>query len=224
VIDPILSRIAGAVGDGGLNLVAAFAASRWEGAGALLDGARSVIVVASGGRALWARFTEWVAEAPRERFADEPHPLERYVRGLLERAERVLVEEGGRARRLEPTFLFQPRVDFRRLAELAGLGAPSPIGMAVHPIFGPWWALRGAWVVDRAIEETAALARPCEGCMAPCRAAIPPGTEGTIAAATRVARLACVLGESRYSDEQLLYHYEPAAGRERVLARIDRRA
>src|SRR5689334_15782858 len=118
----LLARLRETLGDGGLNLVAAVEAGAWDAAGPpagfaageLLDGARSLIVVGSGGRALWGRFTAWLGEAARERLTDELHPLDRYVAGVLDRGDAIFAEEGVRARRFEPTFLFQPRLDFRR--------------------------------------------------------------------------------------------------------------
>jgi hypothetical protein len=227
----LLARLADLLAEGGVNLVASVEADAWDAAGPppgfaageLLPGARALIVAGSAGGALWARFTAWLAEAPRARLADEAHPLDRYVAMVLDRADALLAAEGVRARRFEPTFLFQPRIDFQRVVRLARLGCASPIGMVVHPEYGPWWAARGAWLVDRAIPATAPAStegRPCAGCAAPCRAAIPAGAEGTIAAATRAAREACVLGAHRYSDEQLTYHYDPPAGRAALLARL----
>ncbi|MSP63797.1 MAG: hypothetical protein EXR72_26320 [Myxococcales bacterium] len=227
--DPLLARLADAIHDGGIDLVAAFPSVAYDAAGpppeltagALLPGARSMIVVGSGGTHLWRRFTDWLAVDPKGRLLAEAHPLDHYVAGVLDRGSAVLADAGVRARRLEPTFLFQPRIDFRRLGALSGLGAPSPIGMVVHPVFGPWWALRGAWLCDRDLVPTPPLSRPCEGCPAPCRAAIPPGSEGTILAATLAARTACVLSAERYSDEQVAYHYTPDEGLRRLAARLE---
>jgi epoxyqueuosine reductase QueG len=225
-VSAIVERVAAALDAGGLNLLACFAVRDWDAAGppvelraeALLPGARSLLVAGSGGRALWRHFTEALAVDPR---AAEPHPLDRYVRGVLARAEAILDEAGLAHRRFEPTFAFQPRLDFRRLAALAGLGSPSPIGLIVHPEFGPWWALRAAWLIAAELPATPPCARPCDGCPAPCRAALAPGVEGTIWAATREARLACRLDGARYDDEQLTYHYDPQ-GRARLLARLGR--
>jgi epoxyqueuosine reductase QueG len=234
VID-LATRLARQLADGGLDLYAAFPASAWDAAGppaplasqALLPGARTLVVAGSGGRALWERFTAWLAEAPRARLTDEAHPLDRYVATVLDGAAALFDGAGLRARRFEPTFLFEPRLDFRRLAELAGLGAPSPLGLLVHPVYGPWWGLRGAFLVAGALPATAPASIhgiPCNGCPAPCRAAIPAGTEGTIAAATVAAREACVLGAHRYSDEQIAYHYRPDEGRAQLLGRFTSRA
>lgn len=228
--EALLSDLGRALAEGGLDIVAIFPASHWDEAGppfdcraaALLDGARSVIVAGSSGRTLWDRFTAWAAEAPRERLVEEAHPLDRFVAGVLDGAEAILATAGVRARRFEPTLRFQPRLDFRRLAELSGLGCPSPLGMLVHPVYGPWWALRGAWFVDGVLSATVPLARPCDGCPSPCRAAIPAGFEGTLAAATPAARAACVLATHRYSDEQLAYHARPDEGRLALAARLSR--
>jgi hypothetical protein len=227
-MDEIAAALSRVLTDGGLDLLAVIPSAAWDAAGpppslradSLQPGARSIVLAGSGGRLLWERFTAWLAVDPGARLARELHPLDRYVATVLDGADAIFAAAGIAARRLEPTFLFEPRVDFRRLAELAGLGGPSPLGMIVHPTFGPWWGLRGAWIVAADLPATAALPRPCDGCPAPCKRAIPAGAEGTIAAATRAAREACVIDAHRYRDEQLDYHYRPEEGRARLLARL----
>jgi hypothetical protein len=227
----LAQALSDAVAPWGIDLVAAVPAARWDAslppdalrAGSLLDGARAFVVVGSSGRGgLWRAFRGWAAEAPRDRLRGEPHPLDRFVAAALDAGDALLAARGVRARRFEPTFAFQPRLDFQRLAELAGLGSPSPIGMLIHPQHGPWWGARGAWLIDCPLDESAPLdGAPCRGCPAPCRAAIPPGSEGTLAAATRGARAACVLDGSRYGDEQLDYHYGGVDARLRLADRLE---
>ncbi len=207
------------LGEGGINLIASFPSAIYDAAGPpvgysandLLPGAQSWIVVGSGGRRLWEAFQGWLSETPTRRLERELHPLDRYVARLLDTGDALFEEAGLDVRRFEPTIVFQPRIDFRHLAVLAGFGSSSPIGMVVHPEFGPWWALRGAWLVDAAIDPTSLAGQPCEGCPAPCRSVIAPGTEGTLAAATRAAREACPISAHRYTGEQLDYHYAPDA-------------
>ncbi len=185
----------------------------------LLPGARSVLVVGSSGRRLWERFTAWLAADPSERLLGEPNPLDRYVATLLDEGSALLEAAGVRARRFEPTLQARPQLDFRRIAELAGLGSPSPIGLIVHPTHGPWWATRGAWLVDGEIDPTPPVSGPCPTCSAPCVRDLPAGAAFTLLAATRAAREACPLTADRYTDEQLDYHYAPIDDRARLLAR-----
>jgi hypothetical protein len=227
-----MSQLPGAFFDvlraGGLNLFAILPAATYDAAGppaglstgGLFPDARSIVVVGSGGRALWPCFLAWLQAAPQEHLVHEPDPLDTYVGALLDRAEQQLEQAGIRRRRFEAAFRFQPRLDFRRIGELCGLGGPSPIGLLIHPGYGPWWALRAAWFVNCELAPSPHLARACEGCPAPCRAAIANGTEGTLLAATREARLACHLSAERYEDEQCVFHHDQDAGRAHLKSRL----
>jgi methylmalonic aciduria homocystinuria type C protein len=124
--------------------------------------------------------------------------------------------------------VIEPRpFPIQRLAELAGLAQIGPAGLCVHPLHGPWIALRAAVILDLpAPEPTAALQpRPCDDCAAPCVPALeraqalsgsPPDSASIArhAPAWIAVRDACPLGRSsRYGDEQLAHHYgtKPAA-------------
>lgn len=175
----------------------------------LLPAARSVVIVASGGRALWPAFRAWLDEGGGR--AALPHPLDAYVAGALDRADAALAAAGVAFRRFEPTFTAPIALDFRALGELAGLGVLGPFGMLIHPRFGPWWALRGAYLVGADVAAPAALPAPCAGCPAPCVADRAPSDD--LARATIAARERCVVGaEHRYTDAQLAFHYGRAYG------------
>jgi hypothetical protein len=116
-----------------------------------------------------------------------------------------LARDGVRGGRFEPRFLATPRVDFRTLAELAGLGTPGPFGIAIHAVHGPWWALRGAWLVDREVEAPAKASSPCVGCARPC---LGGASDVGIGDSTAAMRLACPVGRSsRYDDDAIAYHH-----------------
>jgi epoxyqueuosine reductase len=180
----------------------------------VLPGCRSVVVVGSGGRALW--------DALVARELRGPDPLDALV------AEAVLEvgDQGGRWVRCaadEP----EP-VDFRRLALAAGLGWPSRLGLVLHPVYGPWFALRAAWFTREVLPPTGPLPEPgpCGGCDAPCRSSCPvraPDPAGFAigaciahrrsgACATACdARRACPVGAAhRYPAEQERYHLAAA--------------
>jgi hypothetical protein len=144
-------------------------------------------------------------------------------------------------RRDEPVVLFSNRrydasyLPFQQLAFTTGFAAPSDPGLAVHPIYGPWFALRAVIAinaprpselakhasrpVDQPIERAIhALAMP-----APRPIAKPCVCNGTCEKALEVARAdvrdwrawlavrdACSLREHRYSDEQIRFHYASA--------------
>lgn len=136
----------------------------------VLPGCRAVVVVGSGGPALWTAFVDAVRVAPE--LATVPDPLDTFVRcavdALPAAPNRRWVRCAGDA---------DLHVDFRTLAVAAGLGHPSRLGLVLHPTFGPWLGLRAACFVTDALAPTGPLPapRPCDGCTAPCAAACPVG-------------------------------------------------
>jgi hypothetical protein len=173
----------------------------------LLPGARGVVVAASAGPALWRAFRAHARTTPGT--WDQPHPYDAFVASLLGRADAALAREGVAFCRFEAAFHAPVRVNFVALAEIVGLGSASPFRLLIHETHGPWWALRGAWLVDADVEPALAHAAPCAGCPAPCiggiaNAAHPPGAAPEV-------RSRCVVGpSSRYDDDQIAYHYDRA--------------
>jgi epoxyqueuosine reductase QueG len=118
-----------------------------------------------------------------------------------------------------------PALPFQRLGRAAGLGAPGPLGLQIHPGFGPWWAYRALIAIAGASIEPAGapVGDGCAGCPAPCVAACPAGAvrltgfsvvdchaRRLTAPACHLscdARVRCVRGvEHRYTEEQLAFH------------------
>jgi epoxyqueuosine reductase QueG len=126
----------------------------------LLPAARSALVLAAGGRALFEAFR---ASPEAARASD---PLDAYSRRVAEAAAAAVA---GRA-----VFAFERRggsfADFVGLARAAGLGAPSRLGLLLHPEFGPWMSIRAVLLTPLALPASAPLADfdPCPGCAAPC--------------------------------------------------------
>jgi hypothetical protein len=149
--------------------------------------------VASGGRSLWDAFSG----APE--FGAKVDPLDAYTRRVVEAAAKQL---DSRALAL---FAFERRggayADFVALGRLAGLGAPSRLGLLIHPVYGPWLSLRAVVLTPSAWETGpgAPLAfDPCRDCPAPCEAAGPEFT---------ARRRACVVGpEHAYGEAALAHH------------------
>ncbi len=171
----------------------------------LLPGARGVVVAASGGPALFRAFRSRMAAAPD--LWDEPDPYDAFVSTLLTRADAALQSAGVRARRFDAAVRAPVQLDFLALARLVGIGSPGPFRLYIDPDYGPWWALRGAWLVDAEVDPPLPHHPPCAGCAAPCvggRANV-----GAKVAATAEVRARCVVGqEHRYDDEQIAYHYD----------------
>jgi hypothetical protein len=170
----------------------------------LCPGSRGVVVVGSAGRTLWQGMRDRTAEDP-ELWSSE-HPLDTFVAELLARADDALTKAGVRFRRFEPTIHTALPVDFRALGAMVGLGVEGPFGLLINREHGPWWALRGAWLVDAQVEPPLTPPATCEACSAPCI-----GGRGTlqVAEASPEVRGRCIYGQgSRYTDEQIAYHYD----------------
>ncbi len=135
---------------------------------ALPDGrpAGTLLLVGNAGNALWRH----LRRSPEARTA---HPFDAYCRRIL----------GTLAGKLGGHAVFPgdgpPWLPFQRWAMRAEPGLrPSPSGILVHPVFGPWHAYRGALLfsVRLPLAPPEPVAHPCEHCHArPCLSACPAG-------------------------------------------------
>jgi len=188
---------------------------------------QSILVFASGGRALWDAFIADLSRNPRH-LDGEQHPLDAFVMRSVEAASMTL--SGASHRWFFAAAEADVHLDFRTLAVMAGLGVPSRLGLVIDKEFGPWMGLRAACMLQIPIEETAAQEDLCAACASPCIPACPASAlEGgqwsfeTCASFHRssdtcstqcVARSSCPVGEGyRYSEAQTRYHYNRAIGR-----------
>ena len=209
---------------GGLNAVGVAEGAAY---GAWLSGCRSVVVFGSGGRALWPAFSAAVEADPRL-LSEQAHPLDAHVRRLVQGADaphpdrRWAFADGQQ----------HPAVPVQALAEAAGLGWSSRLGLVLHPTLGPWLGLRAVCFTRETLPVTGPLSGPgpCAACPAPCTAACPAGAlaEGSLdwraclrhrrdaeGCPTRCdARAACPEGaDHRYTAEQHHFHHSKASGR-----------
>jgi epoxyqueuosine reductase len=229
-----LERIRAAGGPLGLNLVAAIPAADYDAAAAPgyraneIDAhARSIVVIANGGGALWAAYRRHAARNPG--WLERENPLDDFTRDAVERDIAPVARAAGlRCTVVYPFMSGSRTLNFIELGKVAGLAGPSILGVAVHPVYGPWIAFRAALLVDELIDAPgdAAGFDPCPSCVPrSCIAACPvgavafPGGWDIPACLThRVevepdcalrchARAACVLGPGhRYPDDELAYH------------------
>lgn len=185
----------------------------------LVPDARAAIVVGSGGPAFFERFLE----APEA--ADAlANPLDRFTARLVGELTAAALTPAGVGHAVHFPFAGRaPLIPFQRLGRAAGLGGPSPLGLQVHPVYGPWWAYRALIAVDRDLAPLPPPGDACEGCPAPCVAACPAGAVARAGFAVPAcharrlsaepcrlscaARIACIRGPAhRYTDRQLAFH------------------
>ena len=132
----------------------------------------SVVLVGNAGSAIWPVF-----QGSNEAKDGQPHPMDRWSKRVLG----VLAREHGAG------ILFPsdgpPYQPFQRWAVRANPAiAPSPIGIAIHPKWGLWWALRAAiiWPDELPQANTGAGEVPCTSCLdKPCLAGCPAGAFGS---------------------------------------------
>ena len=138
-------------------------------------------------RALWPHFVDRSGE----------HPLERYIEQTIDAAFPGAPIYYAH-RRYGGAFL-----PMQRIAVLSGLGALAPTQLVIHPIYGPWFALRAIVLVPGEPPAMRPIAKPCR-CDGTCEAAFARGD-------FLAARDACTLRTWRYSQEQIDYHYAQLA-------------
>jgi epoxyqueuosine reductase len=184
----------------------------------LLPGAAGAAIIGGGGKAFFERFSR----APE--FTDgKRDPLDRYTKRTVAAAISAALIGSGVRHAIGHPFGTDPVIPFQRLGRAAGLGAPGPLALQIHPEFGPWWAYRALVVLDRRLPAAAPPGDACAGCPAPCVAACPAGAVAASGFDVRAcharrlsapachescaARLACIRGpQHRYDDRQLAFH------------------
>jgi cyanocobalamin reductase (cyanide-eliminating) / alkylcobalamin dealkylase len=177
----------------------------------------SLAVIIGNTRALWPRFCE--ALAADAELAGHAHPLDCHT----ERVIGAAVSASARSLPWELRFGHEPpprRVAMQALAHQAGLAYLTPSHLSVHPVHGPWLALRAVAVFALPGPEIQpAPARPCD-CEAHCLPRVAEALAGSGAAGVDEAgvrarwrawlavRDACPVGRAhRYDEAQIRYHY-----------------
>jgi cyanocobalamin reductase (cyanide-eliminating) / alkylcobalamin dealkylase len=209
----VVNALAAALAARGLDLTAAFAAADYDAevAPALrlpsFGRDRALAVVVGNTAALWPRFT-----AARPAGAD---PLDAYVTAAVT-AALALAEAPRHEVRWAHTA--PATVAIQRAAHVAGLAYLAPSHLSVHPVFGPWIALRAVIVLDADGPAPAPApiapcdcARHCAPALADALAAGVPTGRAELAARWRrwlAVRDACPVGRAhRYGDDQIRFHY-----------------
>ncbi|MFO1051132.1 MAG: hypothetical protein U1F36_02815 [Planctomycetota bacterium] len=135
----------------------------------------TVIVLGTGGPESFSRVKRRAGGALREPHP-RYHPIDDWSRRIAEALAARLRDAGHDCELALPTG--RRPLNFRQLAEAAGLGVVSPVlGHLLHPRFGPWVSLRAALLVDGRpfgrVTTPALDFAPCCGCPRPCVTACP---------------------------------------------------
>lgn len=229
-----LDKIRRAAATYGLNLIAATPIARYDymvkevsRASAIDPDARSIVVIGNGGGAMWNSLKAHAAGNPG--WWNRDNPLDDFIGEVIERdVAAPLRASGVRCTTVYPFMSAGPTLNFIELGKVAGIAAPSILGVTVHPVYGPWIAFRAALLLDEAIDwpGEALGFDPCPRCTV--RSCIPACPAGAVSLESgwdiprclthRVevepdctprchARAGCVLGpEHRYPDDELAYH------------------
>lgn len=177
------------------------ALAREPGLGVLAGAHRRGILIGNT-RALWPIFLAARRADPALAAADDP--LDAYTE-----REVMAAAPGARCffahRRYDGVFL-----PFQRLAAAARLATLAPIQLLIHPIYGPWFAVRAAVLLDGDPVTAPPLTPPCI-CDTACRAAFEHARSAEGWQAWLAVRDACHIGRAyRYDEDQLAYHYTKA--------------
>lgn len=178
----LLADVRRRAGDAGLNLLGLVDAARFDAAQTKERRVRSiapdcgtVLVVGSGGRALWQQFVRRSGAS-----CHNAAQLDRYAWDAAQEIESMLRSAAIRCRTVSGPG--DSRMPFTQLGEAAGLGTVSPVtGLLLHPHFGPWVRIRAAVLADGrpfgpiADASISDRFQPCCGCSRPCVSACPVG-------------------------------------------------
>jgi len=188
----------------GFDLVHAFdaaVAARAPGLAALAGPERRGLVIGNT-RALWPVFSDALRDPE---LAAERDPLDRYTERVIDAAfPGARIFYGHRA--YGGAF-----VPLQHLAVATGLGWLAPSRLVIHPIYGPWFALRAAVMIDGEPVPRLPIAPPCH-CDASCTAVLARAQQSMDGRDWVAVRDACSLRAWRYTDDQLHYHYASVWG------------
>lgn len=167
----------------GLNLLGTTSITAYESlvptqyhVAALLPQAKTILVIGNGGGEFWQGFRSYCARHPSYR-QERTHPLDDYTVEIVESTLTPLLQATGASYRYVYPFRFWTEpVSFMHLARTAGLAGPSLLGVTIHPVYGPWMALRAAVLLELelALPPQASGFDPCPTCVErPCISSCP---------------------------------------------------
>jgi hypothetical protein len=174
-------------------------------------------------RALWPHFVDARPTLP------DANPLDTYVERAIDRVMTSLASPVADTKSPNPArptsssstvYFSHTRYDggflpFQLLADHVGFASLTDAGLAIHPVFGPWFALRAVIAIDPPPSfamppPPAPIAKPCV-CTGACEIALANARADLRDwRAWLAVRDGCTLREHRYSDEQIRFHYASA--------------
>lgn len=231
----LIRSITTALAPRGVNLIGTTTVTDYEALvpsqyhiASLLPGVKTLVVIGNGGGQFWHGFRAYCAEHPNY-LQEHEHPLDDYTVELIESTlTPILTRTEARYRYCYPFRFWTEPVSFMHLARAAGLAGPSILGVTIHPVYGPWMALRAVVLIDQELyaEPAAAGFDPCptcveRACVTACPASaisaekgwdIPACVQHRLQVTTDCvdycrARFDCVYGRAyRYPLDELQYH------------------
>ena len=191
-------------------------AAAWDRTGIPRTPSERLVLLGMGGPGLW----EWM----NVQWPSDTHPFDEVsCRAVVEVCEHFWGD-------CSPKVLYpgEALIPLQQLGRFAGWSAPSPLGLDISPVYGPWFAFRAAFLIRSPLPLTDILpaASPCDTCQdMPCIQACPVEAVQREEALDRercltqrfadqggcgiqcYSRLACPIGiKWRYPQRQLHYH------------------
>jgi epoxyqueuosine reductase QueG len=189
--------------------------------------AKSIVLVGFAGKSFWGVFKDYLERNPE--FENRNVDLiDNYTILRFKEAAKILNSHKIDYKTVFPFGKDATQLNFLKLGELCGAGVSSLLGILLHPIYGPWISLRGAFITNLELNEydgPISSFSPCPCCDKPCISACPANTisisgwdwescmrfrmRDETCAKSCASRRACPYGKAeQYSEEQLNYHHK----------------
>jgi epoxyqueuosine reductase QueG len=220
--------------DSGFNLTLAINSAKYNAANggaknleSIFPQAKSIILVGFAGKEFWSIFLDYLQNNPEFK-KNNIDLIDNYSVLKFVEASEILNTNQIDFKTVYPFGDNALDLNFLKLGELAGAGVPSLLGILLHPVYGPWISLRGAFITNMELseyDEPLSDFSPCPSCDKPCISACPINTISELGwdwescmkfrindetcSSLCASRRACPYGqEEQYTLEQLHYHHK----------------
>ena len=231
--DIVLDKIKNHFLNSGFNLTLAIDPSQYNKTPGLnklehlFPEAKSVILIGFAGKEFWGIFQNYLENNP-EFETNNTDLIDNYTVLKFNEASHILDSNNLNYEAFYPFGKNATEFNFLKLAELGGAGVPSLLGLLLHPVYGTWISLRGAFITNLELNQydrPIANFSPCPTCDKPCISACPVHTisesgwdwescmkfrlKDITCAKSCASRLSCPYGqEQQYPEDQLHYHHK----------------